>query len=156
MHDCLRSFLEDWDAKTQHTVNIVYGDDVCRQTRFFLGGLLGDHRYVYCSYLTYCAYLRNVMFLHANQPLHVIAALQPKGSCYPLLFFSVRPQLRGKRLFLKRHQAKTFLCVGCRRGNRWCSGKKMAQTLLLVLKQHITNQFAKELALTSCIMPFGL
>ena len=44
MHDCFRNFLKDWDTKTKHTVNIVYGDDVCRQTRFFLGGLLGDQQ----------------------------------------------------------------------------------------------------------------
>ena len=42
MHDCLRHFLTDWNAKTEHTTNIMYGDDVCRQTRIFLGGLLGD------------------------------------------------------------------------------------------------------------------
>jgi len=53
MHDCLRKFLEDWDAKTQHTVNIVYGDDVCRQTRFFLGGLLGDQQVCYRVYIVH-------------------------------------------------------------------------------------------------------
>ena len=84
------------------------------------------------------------MFSHANQPLHVIAALQAKASCYPLLCFLARAPLCGKQLSSKQHQAKILWCVGRRRWKRWCSGKKMAQTLHLVLIHHITNLFASQ------------
>ena len=52
------------------------------------------------------------MFSQANQPLHVIAALQEKTSCYPLLCFLARAHLCGKQLSSKQHQAKILWCVG--------------------------------------------
>ncbi len=45
-HDCFRHLLSNWDNQTKltHWQNIVWGDQVCRQTRFFLGGLMGDQQ----------------------------------------------------------------------------------------------------------------
>jgi len=43
-HDCFRNLLRTWDAKTEKTQDIVWGDQIKRQTRFFLGGLLGDQQ----------------------------------------------------------------------------------------------------------------
>jgi hypothetical protein len=51
-HDCFRNLLNTWDAKTENPQNIVWGDQIKRQTRFFLGGLLGDQQ-VYLN--GYCA-----------------------------------------------------------------------------------------------------
>jgi hypothetical protein len=41
-HDCFRHLLQNWDADTRDPQNIVWGDQKRRQTRFFLGGLMGD------------------------------------------------------------------------------------------------------------------
>ena len=41
-HDCFRLLLRDWDNDTRNPQTIVWGDQVRRQTRFFLGGLMGD------------------------------------------------------------------------------------------------------------------
>ena len=43
-HDCFRHLLSNWDNQTKSTHNIVWGDQVRRQTRFFLGGLMGDQQ----------------------------------------------------------------------------------------------------------------
>jgi hypothetical protein len=43
-HDCFRTLLSTWDAKTKLPQKIVWGDQVRRQTRFFLGGLMGDQQ----------------------------------------------------------------------------------------------------------------
>jgi hypothetical protein len=43
-HDCFRNLLSNWDNQTKSTQNIVWGDQVRRQTRFFLGGLMGDQQ----------------------------------------------------------------------------------------------------------------
>lgn len=43
-HDCFRHLLSNWDNQTKSTQNIVWGDQVRRQTRFFLGGLMGDQQ----------------------------------------------------------------------------------------------------------------
>ena len=43
-HDCFRKLLSTWDEKTTNPQNIVWGDQKKRQTRFFLGGLLGDQQ----------------------------------------------------------------------------------------------------------------
>ena len=43
-HDCFRHLLSSWDNQTKSTHNIVSGDQVRRQTRFFLGGLMGDQQ----------------------------------------------------------------------------------------------------------------
>ena len=41
-HDCFRHLLQNWDADTRNPQTIVWGDQKRRQTRFFLGGLMGD------------------------------------------------------------------------------------------------------------------
>jgi hypothetical protein len=49
-HDCFRLLLNTWDEQTSVPQTIVWGDQVRRQTRFFLGGLMGDqpvHLFVY-------------------------------------------------------------------------------------------------------------
>ena len=43
-HDCFRHLLTTWDEKTRDAKNIVWADQKRRQTRFFLGGLLGDQQ----------------------------------------------------------------------------------------------------------------
>ena len=43
-HDCFRHLLSTWDEKTKDAKDIVWGDQRKRQTRFFLGGLLGDQQ----------------------------------------------------------------------------------------------------------------
>ena len=43
-HDCFRHLLSNWDNQTKSTHNIVWGDQVRRQTRYFLGGLMGDQQ----------------------------------------------------------------------------------------------------------------
>ena len=43
-HDYVRHLLSNWDNQTKSTQNIVRGDQVHRQTRFFLGGLMGDQQ----------------------------------------------------------------------------------------------------------------
>jgi hypothetical protein len=43
-HDCFRYLLSNWDNQTKSAQNIVWGDQVRRQTRFFLGGLMGDQQ----------------------------------------------------------------------------------------------------------------
>jgi hypothetical protein len=43
-HDCFRHLLSNWGNQTKSTQNIVWGDQVRRQTRFFLGGLMGDQQ----------------------------------------------------------------------------------------------------------------
>ncbi len=43
-HDCFRHLLSNWDNQTKSTHNIIWGDQVRRQTRFFLGGLMGDQQ----------------------------------------------------------------------------------------------------------------
>ena len=43
-HDCFRLLLRTWDEETKHPQNIVWGDQKRRQTRFFLGGLMGDQQ----------------------------------------------------------------------------------------------------------------
>ncbi len=43
-HDCFRHLLSNWDNQTKSEQNIVWGDQVRRQTRFFLGGLIGDQQ----------------------------------------------------------------------------------------------------------------
>ena len=43
-HACFRKLLSTWDVKTEKTQNIVWGDQTKRQTRFFLGGLMGDQQ----------------------------------------------------------------------------------------------------------------
>ena len=43
-HDCFRKLLRTWDAKTERPQNLVWGDQIKRQTRFFLGGLMGDQQ----------------------------------------------------------------------------------------------------------------
>ena len=45
-HDCFRTLLSTWDEKTKHPQKIVWGDQVRRQTRFFLGGLMGDQQVI--------------------------------------------------------------------------------------------------------------
>jgi hypothetical protein len=41
-HFCFRQLLKKWDANTRDPQAIVWGDQKRRQTRFFLGGLMGD------------------------------------------------------------------------------------------------------------------
>jgi len=64
-HDCFKHLLQNWNERTKNSQVIPYGDDICRQTRFFLGGLLGDQQvhlhtcntyYAYLTYLTYFTY----------------------------------------------------------------------------------------------------
>jgi hypothetical protein len=43
-HDCFRYLLSNWDDQTKSAQNIVWGDQVRRQTRFFLSGLMGDQQ----------------------------------------------------------------------------------------------------------------
>ena len=43
-HDCFRHLLSNWDNQTKSAQNIVCGDQVCRQMRFFLGGLMGGQQ----------------------------------------------------------------------------------------------------------------
>jgi hypothetical protein len=43
-HDCFRYLLSNWDNQTKSAQNIVLGDQVRRQTRFFLDGLMGDQQ----------------------------------------------------------------------------------------------------------------
>ncbi len=43
-HDCFRHLLSTWDEKTRNAQKIVWADQKRRQTRFFLGGLLGDQQ----------------------------------------------------------------------------------------------------------------
>ena len=43
-HDYFRKLLSTWDEKTINPQKIVWGDQKKRQTRFFLGGLLGDQQ----------------------------------------------------------------------------------------------------------------
>lgn len=45
-HDCFKHLLQNWNERTKNSQVLPYGDDICRQTRFFLGGLLGD---AYCA-----------------------------------------------------------------------------------------------------------
>ena len=47
-HDCFRHLVSNWDNQTKSTQNIVWGDQVRRQTRFFLGGLMGDQQVIHC------------------------------------------------------------------------------------------------------------
>ena len=42
-HDCFRNLLSR-DEKTKESQKIVWGDQIRRQTRFFLGGLMGDQQ----------------------------------------------------------------------------------------------------------------
>jgi hypothetical protein len=46
-HDCFRLLLRSWDEETKSPQNIVWGDQKRRQTRFFLGGLMGDQQVMY-------------------------------------------------------------------------------------------------------------
>ena len=59
-HACFRSLLSSWDEKTESTQNIVWGGQIKRQTRFFLGGLLGDQQVILKAY---CAYLCSLSIL---------------------------------------------------------------------------------------------
>ena len=43
-HDCFRNLLSTWDAETNKPQSLVWGDQRRRQTRFFLGGLMGDQQ----------------------------------------------------------------------------------------------------------------
>ncbi len=43
-HDCFRHLLSNWDNQTKSAQNIVWGDQVRRQTRSFLGRLMGDQQ----------------------------------------------------------------------------------------------------------------
>lgn len=45
-HDCFRHLLSNWDHDTTSAQSIVWGDQVRRQTRFFLGGLMGDQQVI--------------------------------------------------------------------------------------------------------------
>ena len=54
-HDCFRNLLSTWDEKTKESQKIVWGDQIRRQTRFFLGGLMGDQQVKLnesCGYLS--------------------------------------------------------------------------------------------------------
>ena len=44
MHLWFGPLLRNWDNQTKSTQNIVWSDQVRRQTRFFLGGLMGDQQ----------------------------------------------------------------------------------------------------------------
>jgi hypothetical protein len=43
-HDCFRYLLSNWDNQTKSAQNIDWGDQLRRQTRFYLGGLMGDQQ----------------------------------------------------------------------------------------------------------------
>jgi hypothetical protein len=43
-HDCFRYLLSNWDNQTKSAQNIVWDDQVRRQTQFFLSGLMGDQQ----------------------------------------------------------------------------------------------------------------
>jgi hypothetical protein len=43
-HDCFRHLPSNWDNQTKRAQNVVWGDQVRRQTRFFLGELMGDQQ----------------------------------------------------------------------------------------------------------------
>jgi hypothetical protein len=43
-HDCFRHLLSNRDNQNKSAQNIVWGDQVRRQMRFFLGGLMGDQQ----------------------------------------------------------------------------------------------------------------
>ena len=49
-HDCFQKLLSTWDEKTKLPQKIVWGDQVRRQTRFFLGGLMGDQQVMHLSH----------------------------------------------------------------------------------------------------------
>jgi hypothetical protein len=46
-HECWKAFLGDWVEKTGRTRDIVWAGSRLRQTRFFIGGLLGDQQVMY-------------------------------------------------------------------------------------------------------------
>ena len=43
-HECWKALLGNWSETTSHTHDIVWGGGEQRQTRFFIGGLLGDQQ----------------------------------------------------------------------------------------------------------------
>jgi hypothetical protein len=43
-HGCFRHLLSNRDNQTKSAQNMVWGDQACRQTRFFLDGLMGDQQ----------------------------------------------------------------------------------------------------------------
>ncbi len=43
-HDCFRYLLSNWDNQSKSTHDIVWGDQMRRQMRFFLGGVMGISR----------------------------------------------------------------------------------------------------------------
>ena len=45
-HDCWRHFLALFIEKTKQVRKVVYGDQICRQTHSFVGGLLGDQQVI--------------------------------------------------------------------------------------------------------------
>ena len=51
-HECWKAFLGDWVEKTGRTRDIVWAGSRLRQTRFFIGGLLGDQQVMY-EYIAY-------------------------------------------------------------------------------------------------------
>jgi len=46
-HECWNEFLGDWAEKTGTTRDIAWAGSERRQTRFFIGGLLGDQQVMY-------------------------------------------------------------------------------------------------------------
>lgn len=66
-HDCWRHLLGTWIEKTDAPRLVTYGDGVTRQTRSYLGGLLGDQQVLYITFL--CIYMH---YLYLNTLICII------------------------------------------------------------------------------------
>ena len=58
-HECWKAFLGNWSEVTGHTHDIVWAGSTRRQTRFFIGGLLGDQQ------------VKNDLFLACMNTVHI-------------------------------------------------------------------------------------
>ena len=164
MHDCLRSCLEDWDAKTQHTVNIVYGDDVCRQTRVFLGGLLCDQQVcilfifdIYCILHIFdilCIFQECDVFTCEPAPACHRCTVT-KGELLSTALFSSETTTSRKEAILKAASGQDRFVRGVQTGEPVVQWKEDGSDTAPGPKA-AHYESAKKLALICCIMPFGL
>ena len=91
-HDCWRHVLRTWEAKTKNTQLVVYPDQITRQTRFFIGGLLGDQQVLHFVYImAYYVVLIHMMTYFRRQTnslrnllLHAIVAMSKRANSVPV------------------------------------------------------------------------